>query len=259
MVKRKQSQPRLSADAVRGIGLAVIFILFAFFSVRGIWLYAKASGLFTIQKISVAENLAPLDVSSFEKLKGKNIFAVNLGELTTRIKAKYPAFANLKVLRRFPDEILISGLKRSPFAVVSVNGRSIMADSEGYLIGSPKADDEPLTVVRGLKVTKTAAGSKLTDERFEMARQIISEFRKDRLLSVVPLQFVDMSDVTRIVSRVGAEDTASIDVILDAKSFSTKVGELGTLFSRNEIDLLTVKYIDLRFEAPIIGQKKTKK
>jgi cell division septal protein FtsQ len=259
MAKRRPTQLRLSAEAIRNIALGVIALIVLFFAIRSVLSLTAHSELFTVKDIVFAESIGPIDIPELAKLKGRNIFAVSIGKIEARIRGKYPSFANLKVVRRLPDQILVTAVKRTPFAKVLVNGASYLVDRDGFLIRAPGQDDGSLPLVKGLSPQKPVIGEAVSDARLSTAFQIIELFRNDVMLAVVPLRSIDIGDTTRIVCTVGSEEATMIDLILAAKNFKTRAQTLATLLSNNSIDLLEVKYIDLRFDEPLIGKKKAKR
>lgn len=258
MAKRKPPRPQLPVDLLRNVGIVIIFGVSLFFLVGWIISYAGASGLFTVREIAVAENLGQVDAPELDKLKGHNIFAVRLDPLEARLRSRYPALSGLRVMRSFPDQILVTAVKRESFARLAGVNRSFTVDRDGYLTGIAGPDDSVLPLIRGIRTGKTSLGEALEDERIKTAVDIITLFRTDGLLTAVPLKSVDVSDMNRISCVIG-DDASGIEVIVDDKTFRKRTGELGTLLSRGEIDLMEVKYIDLRFGQPIIGQKKKTK
>ncbi|NTV28469.1 MAG: hypothetical protein HGA80_00085 [Candidatus Omnitrophica bacterium] len=259
MAKRKSNQPQLSADLLIGIGL-IIIVLFSFVALAwGCVAYLTRSGLFTVREVVVSDSLGGIDIPELSKLKGHNIFNVRLEKLEARLHGKYPALSNLKAVRRFPDEIVVTAVRREPFARAALNGRVVLVDREGYLLGAAGTTDEPLPLLKGLRTDKIVPGTQLTDQHFALASGIVSVFRGNRTLADIVLRSVDVSDTVRIVCLLGAEAGAAgdgVEVIVDSKSFTSRVSELGLLLSHRQLDLAGVKYIDLRFGAPIIGQKK---
>jgi hypothetical protein len=259
MAKRKQSsQPLLSAEAVSRIGIGVIVFITLFFVVAGILSFGRQSDLFAVKDVLIPENLQSFALPDVAKLKGQNIFQIDLAALEKKVRQKYPQLANLRVIKRFPDRIEFSAFKRDAFALVAPDGRLSLIDKEGFSIGAPSKDTEPFPLIKGLVKQKLIPGDALGDGRVKIGIEIIKVFREDRLLSKVPLRSVDVGDMARIVCVLG-EEGDTFEVLLDKDNFARKAGGLATLISRNDVDLLKVKYIDLRFEEPLVGQKKTVK
>ncbi len=261
MAKRKQS-PSLNPDIVRTVGLVCIFVLGIALAVMALMAFLRGvsrSSLFTIRSVMIAENIQPLELPELAKLKGQNLFSVDLSKLEARIHAKYPQLADLRVMRQFPDRIFVSAVKREPFARILMDGRSYVIDRNGYMVGPPVEGQESFTVIKGLKRQKIAAGDLIQDERVKLAVMIISFFHQDKRLAAVGLEAVSVDDLTRIVAEVGADEEVEFQVFMDKDNIEARLKMLSEVLFRGGLDLKQIKYMDLRFGEPILGQKKVKK
>lgn len=258
MAKRKRSQPLLSADAISKIGIGIIAFITLFFISAGIISFARQADLFEVKEVIVPENLQSFSLPDISKLKGKNIFSVDLAVQEKKVRQKYPQLANLRVIRKFPDRIEFFAFKRAPFAVALIEGHLFVIDKDGFSIGAPSQDSEPLTVIKGLAKQKLIPGDQVVDDRVKTGLEIVKVFRENRILSKVPLHSVDLQDMQRIVCVLGEEGN-TFEAFLDKDNFTRKAEGLATLVLHNDVDMLKVKYIDLRFGEPIVGQKKTAK
>ncbi len=214
------------------------------------------SDLFTVKEILLSDSMGPAEIPELSRLKGHNIFAVRLDRLETKLNSKYPALSDLRVVRRFPDQIVVNAVRREPFARAVLNGRQLLIDREGYFLGTAYAEQAALPLVKGMRSARTSSGSRINDDRYAVASSIITAFRSNRSLESLPLRSIDIADTLHIVCEAGEGEEEEIEVIVDAKSFTPRLAELGVLVSRQEVDLSGVKYVDLRFGAPIIAQKK---
>jgi cell division septal protein FtsQ len=245
MVKRKQS-PSLNPDIVRTVGLVCIFVLGIALAVmamvtllRGVF----ASPLFTVRSIMIADNIQPLELPELTKLKGRNLFAADLSKLEAKVRARYPQLADVRVMRHFPDQIWVTAIKCEPFAKVSIDGRLSVIDRYGYMMGSPLDGQESLTV---------------QDERVKLGVMIMTLFHQDKRLSSVGLETVNVEDLARIVCDLGGEE-GEFQVFIDKDNIAARLKTLSEVLSRGGLDLQQIKYMDLRFGEPILGQKKVKK
>jgi hypothetical protein len=194
-------------------------------------------------------------IPELDRLKGLNILKVDLVRVEAKLRSKYPQLSGLHVMRRFPDQIAVSAFKRIPFAQVSLGGRVLVVDPQGFMIGPPKGEEGPLTLIKGLKQQQVVIGDAIEDENFAVAVRVLGVFARDSVLSKVPLRSVDVEDKARVVCALG-EDGAMFEVFVDQATFAGKSAELATLLSHHEVDLTQVKYIDVRFGEPTIAQKK---
>jgi cell division septal protein FtsQ len=260
MAKRKQS-PSLNPDVLRTVGLVCIFVLGIALTVMALTAFLRgvcASPLFTVRSISIADNIQPLELPELQKLKGQNLFSVDLSKVEARIRARYPQLADLCVLRQFPDQLFVTATKRDPFAKISMDGRVCVIDRYGYMIGSPIEGQGSLTTIKGLKHQKVLPGTKVEDEQVKLAVTIITLFHQDKRLSSVGLETVNVEDPTRIVCDLGSEE-AQFQVFMDKDNVPVRLKTLADVLLRGGLDLKQIKYMDLRFGEPILGQKKVKK
>ena len=260
MAKRRQS-PSLDPDRVRTVGLVCVFALGIALAVMALAAFFRgvcASPLFTIRGVAVDEHIQPLELPELAKLKGQNLFSVDLAKLEARVRTRYPQLADLRVMRQFPDQIFITAIKRTPFAKVLLDGHAYVIDRDGYIIGSPLEGQQSLTFIKGVKRQKVSTGEPLQDERVKFAVTVIALFQQEKRLSAVGLETVNVDDLARIVCDLGT-DEAKFQAVIDKDNIAARVKTLSEVLSRGGLDLTQIKYMDLRFGEPIIGQKKARK
>ncbi|MBF0485742.1 MAG: hypothetical protein HQL16_04420 [Candidatus Omnitrophica bacterium] len=260
MAKRKQSSPRLSAEVVRNSAIAVIILIMLFFIARGLLSLAGRSAFFTVKDVIVADDIKLIDTPDLLKFRGVNIFSVDIDKAEQKIRARYPQFANLRILRRFPDQIFITAVRRDPVALSILDTRAYFIDKNGFIVApEDRAAADSLALIRGIKHQKVVLGDVVRDTNIKAALGIVMMFKEDALLSAVPLRSLDVTDPMRIVCVVGEDSASAFEVFVDKNNYASRGRVLGTLLSHREVDLTEVKYIDLRFLEPIIGKKKAKK
>jgi len=260
MAKRKQKSSPISIDFLhRGIIAALILAAFII-SWVALSSYIRNSGIFTVHAVTAVESLGALDFPDLERLKGKNIFSVDLENVQAKIAVRYPQIADLKVMRRFPDEISVSGTRRAAFAEVLVDGRMVVVSRDGYFLGNPGKDDGALIVIRGLARQRTTPGTLVSGSLVTLALQSVEQVLKDPTLSAFHLRSLDLSDAGRILFSFVRPDTiVKFDVIMEKDSCLAKLKTVSAMLARPELSADEIKYIDLRFESPVIGKRKTRK
>ena len=260
MAKRKQKISPISIDFVyRGI-IAVLVIAALILSWLAMSSYIRHAGIFVIHDVTAVESLGLLDVAELEKLKGQNILSVDLAKVQERIAVRYPQIADLRVMRRFPDEISVSGTRRMPFAALNIDGHTVLVSRDGYFLGVPGKDDGALVVIKGLLRQKTYSGTVASGPLVTLALKSIEQVLNDPILSAFHLRSLDVSDAGKIPFVFGRmEDSAKFDVIMDKDSCLAKLKTVSVMLARTEFTTSEIKYIDLRFESPVIGKRKTKK
>ncbi|MBF0619007.1 MAG: hypothetical protein HQL19_02440 [Candidatus Omnitrophica bacterium] len=255
MAKRKQNPLPITGDVVRNAGLFIIVFLALFFIVQGVSGYLTHAPFFTVKDIEVGDNIKPIDIPELARLKGQNIFRVDLDRVEAKIRAKYPQFSDLQVLRRPPDAISVTAQRREAFALAAFAGRNIQIDRNACIIGFPAKDAEPLPIIKGLQSQKTFPGDKVLDEHVVTGIDIVGFIRADAVLSKAGFKSVDVTDPAHVVLMFGLEKI-SYEVIMDKEKSVERLKPLAHMLGRNDLDLLEVKYIDLRFDEPVIGRKK---
>ncbi len=240
----------LGMALILGLALAAAALVFGFRTLA-------ASALFRVQAVRAAESLQPLDLGDLQKLKGKNIFTVDLDKVEAGIHARHPGIADLRVTRRYPDEIYVTGIRREAFAVVAIDGRQWLVDRNGYMIAAPGPEHKSLTLVKGLMRQKAASGAPVVDRNIRTAFDIMALFGKDPHLAGLVLRSVDVGDLTRIACDV-VDGESGFLALIDKDNIPARLKTLAEVLMRGGIDLAQVKYMDLRFGAPVIGQKKAR-
>jgi hypothetical protein len=91
-----------------------------------------------------------------------------------------------------------------------------------------------------------------------MGSMIVMLFHQDKKLSSARLGTVDLEDITRIICDLKIEE-ADFQVFIDKENIPDRLKILSEVLSRGGLDLQQIKYMDLRFGEPILGQKKAKK
>ncbi|MFH0753158.1 MAG: hypothetical protein V2A70_01165 [Candidatus Omnitrophota bacterium] len=255
---RKKQKLSLNPDRIRIVGLVCIFLLGAALLMMGALAFLRSSALFVVRDISLAESLQPLEVQELLKLKGQNIFDVDLARVEAKIRLKYPQLSGLRVMRRFPDQLYVTAIRRDPFAWVVLDNRNWVIDRNGFFMGAPFKDQAALTVIRGLKNQHAVAGARVSDDHVKTGLDIIAFFNQDGRLPGIVLSSVRVDDPARISCDL-EKDGAVFQVIMDQEHLLQRLKTLADVLTRGGVDLEQVKYIELRFGEPVIGQKKVKK
>jgi cell division septal protein FtsQ len=258
MAKRKQSPRSISVDVIRWSVIAVIALVVVFLAGRAFSTFLHTSKIFLIQEIFIEDGLGEVKLPELEKLKGHNIFLVDLTKVEGKVAAKYPQIGKLKVLRHFPNAIAISGFLRRPVMATVQNGRTLDISADGYFLRHVPVDDEPLPLVRGLKLGNASPGERVTDESLTFVMNIIELVKNIRVLDALGFRELDIADPHKIILRF-KDEAVSFDVFFEKDRLADKLKVLSTIVERSDLELAQVKYIDLRLDEPVIGRKKVKK
>ena len=207
--------------------------------------------LFTVHDIFVEKSIEFIDRNQLLVLKGRNIFTVDLVKMHRRIKAQYPQIAQLHIVKELPDHVKILAKKRDAVFAFVLKGKFLLVDKEMvamYYVDRP--GDLPMVygpVGTGFRITLGAA---ITAGYVSDALNIINAFRAHPQIARFKLTDIDLSNVSRYsISCVGG-----FKVLLDKENYAVKLDILETLLAQRKIDFNTAKYVDLRFNEPVLGE-----
>ena len=187
------------------------------------------------------------------RFKGKSIFDVDVESLQTRLRSQYPQVAYLKVVKRFPDQLIVLAKKRNPVAHVSANGRDYIIDADGVVISHSGDQDSNLPVIRGLRLDRdpVRVGFKLKSQNLPVALKILNTYRAMPIFNAYPVQRVELENLSKIHLVI----VRNLGIIVDKDRIQDKLKILELIFTQGKLDLSAVKYIDLRFNEPVLGKK----
>lgn len=232
---------------------AIVFLLIGlicFASYSRVVGFLTNSNLFAVKDVLIDTSIQFIDVDQLRRLKGRNIFCVDIQKIEQRIKAQYPQIAELRVMRELPDRIKVLAKKREPVFQIPFKGKYILVDGEGVAIYNVSPVPNLPVVSGALRgQVRIVWGAKLLSKPLDTVLQVISAFKEHPHTARLKITTIDVTNSSKI--DVGLGDT--MHVILDQDSFATKLNTLEMLVTQKKIDFLKVKYIDLRFNEPVLG------
>ncbi len=234
--------------------LTFVFLVFIVFVVyQKAISFLSASNYFTIRGIMYPPALKFLATSEINNLKGKSLLTVDLEKMQKQMQARYPQFAQMRILKRFPDQIVVIAKERLALAAVKLRGQNFIIDKEGVIMSKEEgnADSLPLIVGASAGSSRLTAGSTLRGSDVQTAMRIIQTFHSSKALSGYPIIKLD---VTRF-PQTSFYLTEDLKVIVNQEDMNYKLRILSLLLSQAKKELGDVKYIDLRFKEPILGKK----
>ncbi len=214
----------------------------------------KNFAYFTVTEIMVDPTLGLGEERELKKIKGKNIFTVNLREIYAKLLPRYPYVADLKVIKRYPNQIVITGKKRVALARAVIQGRTITIDESGVVLPDrPAKPNEILPLIYGVAHPQEMFGSGLHLEGPEVdaALKIIQAFQGNRALLPYPIVDMHVEDISKIVLRL----VNNLHIIIDSQNISEKIGSLGIVLSREKMNPAEIQYLDLRFGEPVVKKR----
>lgn len=247
-----------------------IWIILAFLLASGlllgyIWKSLTQSGYFRIKDV-VTKEINGVDLSH---LKGSNIFLVNLKTEARNILDAYPDYRQVRIVRVLPNRLYVDFVKRKPIAYVKLY-KYFTIDEDGFLFNA-NAQQEfgDLPVITGLdtKIFGAKPGTRYNIKEANLALDIIKEARKNRVLKNVELKRIDVSNsasvsifiplARKLNSPLGSRQE-TIEIKLGSENVKEKITILAGVLLQEKLNLANVRYIDLRFNEPVIRFKDAK-
>jgi len=232
------------------VGVLGIFILFVVIQ-KSLSFFRNAE-LFMVKEIVKDPSLAFIESRYLTQLKGQSIFDVDLKATQRRIQAAHPEIFGLRVERRFPDKIAVAAQQRLPFASTTLEGKDMILDKEGVVLGFRSLARGKLPYIRmSDAIGKPMLGKPLRSRQIQVGLEIIEAMQTDTHVKEYHMATMKADNL----SKIEIYFSNNMKVIMDKDKISQKVRNLGILLSHGNIDLKGVQYIDLRFKEPILGTR----
>jgi len=217
--------------------------------------FLKNSPYFNIDGMFCSEQDKLSKIEKLLKVKGKNIFSVNLKEVSRVIQEKYPGIFEISVTRVFPNKLRVAFKERIPLAKLSLPNNNFVIDNEAVILKVPEDfDDSVLPVINGsfiaFKDLKT--GQKIKSKNLNVALSILEYMSSPGQFKKYKVTELDTANVNKISFMVDSD----IQIIVREEDFKEKLKILNSLFDQLSQKVNNIKYIDLRFKDPIINYKK---
>ncbi|MEI6831496.1 MAG: hypothetical protein WCK61_02190 [Candidatus Omnitrophota bacterium] len=263
MKKRKFKLP------VKIISILAIILLVLSLLIGYIWKALTTSDFFTVKQVVVRNSNV-----SFDYLKGKNIFSLDLQAYSRQALLSCPDCRKIRFARVLPNRVLIDFVKRKPLALVKFY-KNFAIDEEGlFFYPNNTVEFVGLPIIYGLetKIFGPKPGVKYKRVEIKIALDIINEFKNNRSFRGFTLKRIDVANA----ESAGFFILAPAQIVNYTKSnpqvewvgFEVRVGEnnirekmmvLGGLVTQAAKEWANIKYIDLRFKEPVIKLNNTGK
>ncbi|MBU1727263.1 MAG: cell division protein FtsQ [Candidatus Omnitrophica bacterium] len=244
--------------------IIILIILLAFFFILGyIWTILSNSTYFTVKEVVVRGQDVNIDLSY---LKGRNIFSLDLDKQARVILNSYPSYNYIRFYRILPGRIYVDFIKRKPVAYLKLY-KNFTIDKTGVLFNAEgEAFDVDLPLITGLetKIFGPKAGKRYNLREIKVALMILGEAGGDQILREYKLKKIDVSNLRDIslIFQVRPKLTNNVmgfinppyifEAKLTAENIKNKMKILSGLMKLTEKDMGNIKYIDLRFNEPVI-------
>ncbi len=236
------------------IVVAVLLALVIGWSIYiGIAKFIIRSNYFKVKAVILDSSLEFISRRDVSKLIGKNIFTIDLQKVQDKLSRRYPQVDRIRIIKQFPNQLLITARKRLPFAQVSIQNKIVTIDEYGVILSSTTSRKNSLPFITGGRLInkQIIPGISLKNRRISTAIRIIDTFANVSALDSYSINNIDVNNLSKIYLRF----SNGLNVIVDRDNLKKKANVLGILLSQGKLDLKKVRYIDLRFKDPVIGKK----
>lgn len=233
--------------------LTIVVILLAIKGIRG-FLYNNP--IFRIARLELSQAY-PLDNRIKKSIQGKNIFKINLKELSQKIIRQHPEMLRAEIKRLFPDKVVIELEMRLPFARIESRAppyKTFLVDQEGFILPrtiSAPANQLPLIVGINTDLVRIRPGKHSESIQLARALALFKEILSRQATAEYRVNKLDVTNYKNISFFINEE----IEVKIGAGDFERRLTLLGRTFSELKANDYQPKYIDLRFGDPIIGTR----
>ena len=251
--RKKRKTPAALIKNIISVAICLAVLVGLFFFGKFLVSTAKDSDYFRVKSIIIDPELQFINKRDLSFLKGKNIFEVDLKNAQKKIMFKYPQVMHLKIIRELPNQLHLEAKKRQPALQAIFNKRVVTVDNKGVVLSTTTGKNKKLAFVEGFKGVSRdiMVGEAIKGDRMSSTLKIIRIFGDNKNLKEYSIDRIDVDNLSKIT--VYLEE--GFNVILDRSSLNEKISMLGVVLTQGQIDMKTVKYLDLRFKEPIIGKK----
>jgi cell division septal protein FtsQ len=188
-----------------------------------------------------------------EDVLGANIFLVDLKSFKDRIELKHPELRDIIVRRELPNRLIVQARRRLPVAQV-YGDRMYLVDKNGVFLKDAKSSGEDLPLISGVRVSPYR-GSSVQKEKINKALFLIYALSQNDRLLKFKIKTIDMADSRNISFFLNSSDAEKVEIKIGEGEFNKRLDVLATVLEQLGRDINRVKYIDLRFEDPIVGPR----
>lgn len=232
-----------------GLGLERIKYMF----VDSDYFNVKKIDIKYINESNAGDHTTTLENVINKKILGENIFSVDLAGLKEKIEMVHPEFKEVLIRRALPNRLLVRVKRRNPVMQVK-SDRFYLVDAEGVVLPNPRpfADDDLPVVIHSAASINTVKISRNNSQGLNKALLLVREAALNKKLTQYKIKTIDITDQRNISFFI---NMANIEIKIGDAEFGKRLDTLSALLGQLGEDIVRVKYIDLRFEDPIVGPK----
>jgi cell division septal protein FtsQ len=232
--------------------LAIILLAFSLL-IGYIWKVLVTSDFFSVKQVVVRNS----DVS-FDYLKGRNIFSLDLSGESWKALLACPDCRKVRLARVLPNCIFVDFVKRQSVAWVKFY-RNFALDEQGVLfLPGASVEEAGLPVIYGLetKIFAPKPGVRYKRPELSLALSILKEFKANKAFRGFVLKSIDVVNPESagfFVLLPGSQaELPGFEVRTGQNNIRQKIIILGGLVMQARKEWGNIKYIDLRFKEPLI-------
>lgn len=201
-----------------------------------------------------SEKTLPFDEIADQRIEGTSIFFIDLSDFKEKVVLLHPEFKDIVVRRVLPNKLIVQAILRK--AVLQIRSdRYYFVDREGVLLPDVKNFPDPnLPIITGIGINlakiQTSRFSRFEKDRLSKALSLIEDMRDIKELQEFKLKMVDITDPGNLSFYI---DKVDVEIKIGNTDFRNRLKVLATVLSQFSSDINNFKYIDLRFEDPIVG------
>jgi len=263
--KKRDHAPRPRARRAFGT-----FIKFAFWTILVALIGAGVVGFQYMFADSDIFNVKGLDVRYYDEqnvlykagssdidpkdVLGDNIFLVDLNDFKEKIEASHPEFKDVMVRRALPNKLIVQARIRLPAAQV-YGDKLYFIDMDGIFLPDVKITGSArVPLITGIRASPYRANA-IQNDKIQKALSLIKALSENTRLSKFKMKTIDMADSRNVSFFLDAIDAEKMEIKIGEGEFAKRLEVLATVLEQLARDVERVKYIDLRFDDPIVGPK----
>jgi len=253
MPKRRSKKTKISTKGLQKAVLAAFGLFVIFVIGQKAVLAVRSSPYFVVKEVFYDPSLEYISSKVINQLKGRSLFEINPKDIHDRIKSLYPRISNLRVVKRYPNQILIIAKQRKPFAQVLVSDQIFTLDRDRTVISAASSVSPELPYITGVQAKSRGVivGVAMRDRKLDVAFNILSRAAQKRGLSGNLIGQIDVKNLSQIDLYLNNQ----LKVIIDQDDLDDKLETLVLVLSQVSSTIDEVNYIDLRFKEPIVKKK----
>jgi len=250
MARKKKA--KINPAVFKYMALCLFVLALMGLSGFGIYKFINTSDFFKIKTVRLDSSLSFVDINKLSRIKGKNIFFVDLKRIQRDLSFRYPQISQLKVIRRFPDQLFFIAKKRMPFFQLQNNKEIITLDDQGVVVSKISKRSKGIPFVEGLNIKSKniSLGKTLRSRVISSILNLIRRFKENENLSSYSISTIQVAGLSKLSVYLSND----FKIIMDYDNIKSKVEALGLFLSSKRLDPEKIKYIDLRYNDIVVKE-----